>query len=495
MSEIVLKMGGICKKFPGVNALEDVSLEVRKGEVHILLGENGAGKSTLMKILTGVYNKDSGKIYFKGKEVFIKNTKDALEMGISMVYQELNLVSHLTVAENIMLGKEPLINKMFGIINGVELYDKSKKILEELHIFIPPQKKLKELSVAQIQMVSIAKAFLSNAEIMIFDEPTSSLQEGEINELFSLIKKLKVRGVSFIYISHRMEEIPLIGDRITVLRDGKNVGTIKSDTSVDVLIKMMVGRELKELFPKEKTEIGEEILTVRSLNRKADLYDINFSLKKGEILGIAGLVGAGRTELARAIFGADQVDNKEIYIEGKKTIINNPSDAISAGIAYLSENRKLFSLALSMPVFSNITMPSLDNFSFGPVLKLKKEKDVSKDFMVKFSIIPPIVERRVKFLSGGNQQKVVLAKWLCSKAKIFIFDEPTTGIDVGAKTEIYKLINLLAKEKAGVIMISSYLPEILAICDRIIVLNKGKITKELKREEATQENILYYSTI
>lgn len=495
MDETILKMERICKRFPGVNALEDVSLEVKRGEVHVLLGENGAGKSTLMKILTGAYSKESGKIYFKGKEISIRNPREGLDIGISMVYQELNLASSLTVAENIFLGSEPLRNKSIGVINKSEIKEKCEKILEELHISLTPQKKLKELGVAQLQMVSIAKAFSSKAEIMILDEPTASLQEEEIDELFSLIKKLKKSGVSFIYISHRMEEIPLIGDRITVLRDGKKVGTVDSNTPVEVLIRMMVGRELKELFPKEAVDMGEEVLTVKNLNRKNSLFNINFSLKRGEILGLAGLVGAGRTELARAIFGAEPVDSKEIYIDGNYVEINSPTDAISCGIAYLSENRKLFSLALSMSIFSNITMPSLEEFCIGPVLRLRKEREVSKKFMDKLFIRATSVKQRVKFLSGGNQQKVVLAKWLCSKAKIFIFDEPTMGIDVGTKTEIYKLINLLAKEGAGIVMISSYLPELLAISDSIIVLNKGRIKKEFKREEATQENILYYATV
>ena len=495
MSETILKIERICKRFPGVNALEDVSLEVKRGEVHVLLGENGAGKSTLMKILTGAYSKDSGKVYFKEKEISIRNPREGLDIGINMVYQELNLASSLTVAENIFLGNEPLRNKFIGVINRSEIKEKCDKILDELHISLAPQKKLQELGVAQLQMVSIAKAFSSKAEIMILDEPTASLQEEEIDELFSLINKLKKSGVSFIYISHRMEEIPLIGDRITVLRDGKKVETVDSNTPVEVLIRMMVGRELKELFPKETVDISEEVLTVKNLNRKNSLFNINFSLRRGEILGLAGLVGAGRTELARAIFGAEPVDSKEIYIDGKYVEINSPTDAISSGIAYLSENRKLFSLALSMSIFSNITMPSLKEFCIGPVLRLRKERDVSKKFMNKLFIRATSVKQKVKFLSGGNQQKVVLAKWLCSKAKIFIFDEPTIGIDVGTKTEIYKLISLLAKEGAGIVMISSYLPELLAISDSIIVLNKGRIKKEFKREEATQENILYYATV
>jgi len=495
MNETVLKMERICKRFPGVNALEDVSLEVKRGEVHVLLGENGAGKSTLMKILTGAYSKDSGKVYFKGKEISIRNPREGLDIGISMVYQELNLASSLTVAENIFLGSEPLRNRSFGVINRTAIKERCGKILDELHISVAPQKKLEELGVAQLQMVSIAKAFSSKAEIMILDEPTASLQEEEIDELFSLINKLKKSGVSFIYISHRMEEIPLIGDRITVLRDGKKVGTVDSHTPVEVLIRMMVGRELKELLPKESVDISEEVLTVKNLNRKNSLFNINFSLRRGEILGLAGLVGAGRTELARAIFGAEPVDSKEIYIDGRYVEINSPTDAISCGIAYLSENRKLFSLALSMSIFSNITMPSLEEFCIGPVLRLRKEREVSKKFMDRLFIRATGVKQKVKFLSGGNQQKVVLAKWLCSKAKIFIFDEPTMGIDVGTKTEIYKLINLLAKEGAGIVMISSYLPELLAISDSIIVLNKGRIKKEFKREEATQENILYYATV
>jgi len=495
MDEVVLKMGGICKEFPGVKALEDVSLEVRKGEVHVLLGENGAGKSTLVKVLTGVYKSDSGRIFLKGREIFVKNPREALDIGISMVYQELNLAMHMTVAENIFLGNEPLMNSFFGVLNRVKLFERCGEILSGLHISLSPRRILRDLGVAQFRMIEIAKAFSLNAEIIILDEPTASLQEEEIEELFNLIRKLKKSGVSFIYISHRMEEIPLIGDRITVLRDGRNVGTVSSDTAVDELIRMMVGRELKELFPKETVEIGDEILTVKNLSRENHLYNISFSLKRGEILGVGGLVGAGRTELARAVFGADPADSKEVYINGNLVEINSPHDAISAGMAYISENRKLFSLALSMSISSNITLPSLEDFCAGPVLMPSKEREVSRDYMEKLSIRSPSENQRVEFLSGGNQQKVVLAKWLCSRAKIFIFDEPTMGIDVGAKTEIYKLINLLVKEGAGVIMISSYLPELLAVSDRIIVLSSGKLTKEFKREEATQEDILYYATV
>ena len=352
MNETVLKMEGIYKEFPGVRALEDVSLEVNKGEIHVLLGENGAGKSTLMKVLTGAYSKDKGKIFFNGKEIFVRNPRETLDIGISMVYQELNLAMHMTVAENIFMGNEPLRNKIFGVINRAELFDKCSEILDELHISLSPGRKLTYLGIAQLQMVEIAKAFSSNAEIIILDEPTSSLSEEEIKELFNLIRRLKKGGISFIYISHRMEEISLIGDRITILRDGRYVGTVGSDTPVDELIKMMVGRKLKELFPKKKVEIGEEILNVKNLNKKNSLFNINFSLYRGEILGIAGLIGAGRTELARAVFGADPVELKEIYIEGKLTKINNPNDAISSGIAYLCENRKLHGLALSMPIFA-----------------------------------------------------------------------------------------------------------------------------------------------
>lgn len=486
---MILQMRNIKKTFPGVVALDNVNFDLRRGEVHILLGENGAGKSTLMKILSGAYQKTSGEIYLDGKKVEIKNPKHAQELGISIIYQEFNLVPHLTAAENIFLGREKEI--LPGIIDQKHLFEASQKLLDDLGVAINSRKLIKELGVAEQQMVEVAKALSLDAKILIMDEPTSALTEHEIAQLFSTIRNLKQKGVSIIYISHRMEELFEIGDRVTVLRDGKYIGTHNiQEISRDELIRMMVNRELKEQFPKQPAEPGEEILRVENLTRRGVLHNISFSLRRGEILGISGLLGSGRTELARAIFGVDKIDSGKIYINGQLKKVNSPRSAINLGIGYLTEDRKTQGLILILSVKENISLPNLDRISSFGVLDLSKEENTALKFIHELRIKTPGIHQKVMYLSGGNQQKVVLSKWLGCQTDILIFDEPTRGIDVGSKVEIYQLMNKLTAQGVGIIMISSELPEILGMSDRILVMHQGRIKGEFSTEEATQEKIL-----
>ncbi|RMD95339.1 MAG: sugar ABC transporter ATP-binding protein [Calditrichaeota bacterium] len=486
---MILQMRNIKKTFPGVVALDNVNFDLRRGEVHILLGENGAGKSTLMKILSGAYQKTSGEIYLDGKKVEIKNPKHAQELGISIIYQEFNLVPHLTAAENIFLGREKEI--LPGIIDQKHLFEASQKLLDDLGVAINSRKLIKELGVAEQQMVEVAKALSLDAKILIMDEPTSALTEHEIAQLFSTIRNLKQKGVSIIYISHRMEELFEIGDRVTVLRDGKYIGTHNiQEISRDELIRMMVNRELKEQFPKQPAEPGEEILRVENLTRRGVLHNISFSLRRGEILGISGLLGSGRTELARAIFGVDKIDSGKIYINGQLKKVNSPRSAINLGIGYLTEDRKTQGLILILSVKENISLPNLDRISSFGVLDLSKEENTALKFIHELRIKTPGIHQKVMYLSGGNQQKVVLSKWLGCQTDILIFDEPTRGIDVGSKVEIYQLMNKLTAQGVGIIMISSELPEILGMSDRILVMHQGRIKGEFSAQEATQEKIL-----
>ena len=490
--DAVVKMDNITMEFPGVKALDDVSFETRKGEVHVLLGENGAGKSTLMKILTGVYKQTAGKMSLKGEPYEISGIKDAEAKGISMIFQELNLVPYLTVAENIFLGREPRI----GIhINWKEMNREAQSLLDHLGVQISARAVIKTLTIAQQQMVEIAKALSYRPDVIVMDEPTSSLTDREIEELFKTIRDLKSKGVCIIYISHRMEELLEIGDRVTVLRDGHYVGTVNvQDTTIDELIQMMVGRTLDEKFPKEFAEIGEEAIRVSHLSQGKRLKDISFCARKGEVVGFAGLMGAGRTELMRAIFGADAIDAGEIYINDKKVNIKSPKDAIKNNIGFLTEDRKNQGLILKLDVKQNVTLPNLEKITKNTVICFKEEKAICERLVEDLSIKTPSLLQKIKFLSGGNQQKVVLAKWLATQSKILIIDEPTRGIDVGAKVEIYKLINKLTKAGHTVLMVSSELPEILGMSDRVYVMHEGKITGELTRQEATQEKILHYAT-
>lgn len=491
-NEIILEMKHIHKTFPGVVALDDVHLELRKGEVHMLLGENGAGKSTLMKILSGAYQKTEGQVFLEGDEIEIKNPRHAQDLGISIIYQEFNLIPHLSAGENIFLGREPYRNA--GVIDQKRLFDSAQKILNDLGVGINAHQLVKELGVALQQMVEVAKALSLDAKILIMDEPTSALSENEINELFTTIRKLKEKGVSIVYISHRMAELFEIGDQVTILRDGKYIGTHKiSDITRDELIRMMVDRELKEQFPKQKALIGEEILRVEGLNRNGVLKDISFSLRKGEVLGIAGLMGSGRTELARALFGVDKIDSGKIYIKNQLQSIKSPRSAINLGIGFLTEDRKTQGLILILSVKENICLPSVERFSKMGIVQIKQEAQAANKYFKALRIKTPSLNQKVLFLSGGNQQKVVLSKWLCCEADVFIFDEPTRGIDVGSKVEIYHLMNRLTAEGVAIMMISSELPEILGMSDRILVMHQGRISGELSAEAATQERILNYA--
>ncbi len=496
MEDIILEMKGIRKQFPGVLALDNAHLDVKKGEVHILVGENGAGKSTLVKILAGAYNKDSGQIVFKGKELESLTPKKAQELGISIIYQEFNLVPYLSVAENIFLGREKMSAALPGKINWSKLYREAQIILDNLHVKISSRVLIKDLGIAQQQMVEVAKALSINSSIIIMDEPSAALTSKEIDNLFDIIRKVTKGGVSVIYISHRLEEFEQIGDRVTVMRDGRTIETLEiAKTNIDKLIKLMVGRELKEKFPKISVPIGSEVLRVSGMTRNSVIKDISFDLHEGEILGISGLMGAGRTEVARAIFGLDRIDKGDIYLKNKKVKIKSPREAIKAGIGFVTEDRKGQGLVLSLGVGSNITLASLGMFMKGLYLDLKREGMVIRDFIKKLNIRTTNIEQKAMNLSGGNQQKVVLAKWLLSKSKVFIFDEPTRGIDIGSKIEVYNLMNELVKSGAAILLISSELPEILGMSDRILVMSRGRITMELNRNEATQEKILSYATL
>ncbi len=485
----VLEMRHIRKKFPGVIALDDVDFELCPGEVHILLGENGAGKSTLMKILSGAYQKTDGQIVLDGNEVEIRNPKHAQTLGISTIYQEFNLIPHLSVAENIFLGREP--SRLPGLINQRAIFQDAKRALSGLGLALDPRRLVKELRVAEQQMVEVAKALSLDARILIMDEPTAALTEHEIKDLFVIIRALKAKGVSVVYISHRMEELFEIGDRVTVLRDGRSVGTYNvRGMSKSELIRLMVNRELTDLFPKKKAERGAEVLRVESLCSRDGLNNINFTLHKGEVLGIAGLLGAGRTELARAIFGLDRITSGTIYVKGEPQRIGSPRAAINAGLGFLTEDRKSQGLVLPLSVKENLCLSSVDKFSAWGVMRPSAEDQAADRYVKELRIKTPSLDQKVVFLSGGNQQKVVLSKWLCSEAEVFIFDEPTRGVDVGAKTEIYQLMNRLTAAGVAIIMISSELLEVLGMSDRILVMRGGEIAGEFTAAEATQEKIL-----
>jgi len=488
-------MEGIEKSFPGVHALSDCRFDLRPGEVHALVGENGAGKSTLMKILAGVYSKDSGHIFHRGREVEIPNPRAAQSLGISMIHQELNLMPHLTVAQNIFIGREP--RWVLPVwLDEKKINDQTQQLLDALHLKLDPRVKVSDLTVARQQMVEIAKALSFNSEVLIMDEPTAALTESEIEELFRIIRQLRDKGVGIVYISHRLEELKQISDRITVMRDGRYINTLPTpEASIDQIINMMVGRTIYEASP-EIPENGSEdiVLEVRNLNRGRTLQDINFTLKRGEIVGFAGLMGAGRTELARAVFGADPIDSGEIFVEGRRVRIKRPSDAVRAGIGYLSEDRKRYGLTLGMDVETNIVLASLNKFLRLLFIDQSRTRATAHSFVEMLSIKTPSLQQKAQNLSGGNQQKLVIAKWLTADTRILIFDEPTRGIDVGAKSEVYKLLNELARQGKSIIMISSELPEILRMSHRIIVMCEGRITGVLSSAEATQEKIMQFAT-
>lgn len=494
MGDLILSMKGITKSFSGVAALKNAALDLKAGEVVALMGENGAGKSTLMKILTGIYSKDSGEIQYMGQEVCFKGPAESEEAGISIVHQELNMMNDLTVAQNLFIGRE----EMNGfLIDDKKMNEKARELFKVLKIDINPAEKIGNLTVGKQQMVEIAKAISSKAKVIIFDEPTAALTDSEIEELFKVIRDLKKQGTGMVYISHRMDEINVISDRVIVMRDGEYVGTlITKECSKDDIIKLMVGRAIFG-EPKTASNVAKDapvVLKCENLNRGKAVKDVSFELRKGEILGFSGLMGAGRTEVARLIFGADKKDSGKIFINGKEATINTPQDAVAHGIGYLSEDRKRYGLIVDKSVEENTVISSLNDFVKGIFIDKAKSKEVSKKYVESLKTKTPSVSQLVKKLSGGNQQKVVIAKWLVRNSDILIFDEPTRGIDVGAKSEIYALMEKLAKEGKSIIMISSELPEVLRMSDRVIVMCEGRITGILDIAEANQEVIMQSAT-
>lgn len=495
--EYVLELKNIYKSFPGVKVLEDVTLQVRPGEVHALMGENGAGKSTLMKILMGIYKADQGSIFLEGKETVIHGPKDAMSKGISMIHQELNTVLDMEVAENVFVGRELLKKGMekLKIVDIARMREETGKYFREMNIDIDPRAKMRTLSVAEMQLVEIVKAISLNSRIIVMDEPTSAITEKEAAVLFTQIERLKKQGVAIIYISHKMDEIFRISDTITVLRDGQWIGTKPAkELDNDMLIKMMVGRELTDIYPKDPVEIGDVILEVKNLSRGKKVQDASFSLRKGEVLGIAGLVGAGRSELVETIFGLYPKTGGQIFLHGKEVHIKNSADAIKNKMALITEDRKQTGLNLIVSVKENIASVSIGKLSTHGIVNDKKINEVSEKYIRELKIKTPDGNAIVGNLSGGNQQKVVLAKWLLDEPDIIIFDEPTRGIDIGAKRDIYLLINNLAKEGKAVIVISSEMAEVMGICDRILVMAEGRINGEVQREEFSQEVIMGYAS-
>ena len=491
-SPVILQMKEIDKRFQGVHALKKCSLELRKGEIHALVGENGAGKSTLMKVLTGIYRADSGSILYNGGEVAFAGPKEAQEAGISIVHQELNLMNHLTAAQNIFIGRE---SKGF-VLNDAWINQETQKLFDHLNLTIRPTDKVGSLTVGKQQMVEITKAISFNSSVLVLDEPSAALTEAEVEELFKTMLDLKEKGVTMVYISHRMEEIMRIADRITVMRDGESVTTLNTpDTNLDEIIRAMVGRTIYE-EPKTKSSVPPDapvVLEVKNL-RSRDVKGVSFQLRKGEILGFAGLMGAGRTETARLIVGADPMTDGEIYKNGSRIHIKSPVDAVKAGIGYLSEDRKRFGLAVGLSVADNIVLADLEHFSRNGVVDDKKVEAATQEYIDKIQIKTPSSKQLIRNLSGGNQQKVIIAKWLVKDCDVLIFDEPTRGIDVGAKSEIYKLMNELAAQGKSIIMISSELQEVLRMSDRVICMCEGKMTGCLAIEEANQEIIMKYAT-
>lgn len=497
MNGFLVQMEGIQKRFPGVHALNDCRFELAAGEVHGLVGENGAGKSTLMKILSGIYLRDSGSVKLRGKEVEIQNTRQALDKGINIIHQELNLMKHLSAAQNIFIGREQKKSIPF-LVDEKEINRRAKDLFDLINLDLDPRAIVSSLTVAQQQMIEIAKALSFNMDVLIMDEPTSALSDAEIEKLFNVMRGLREQGKGIVYISHRMDELRQICDRVTIMRDGRYVATsLMKEITTEQIIAQMVGREIFETrHIREDTSPKEKVLEVRNLRRGRMVKNVSFDLHKGEILGFAGLMGAGRTETMRLIFGADQREAGEIFIKGKKVSIKNTKDAVENGVGYLSEDRKRYGLALNMTVKENTVMAAVGKFlkMFG-ILDEKKQRNVAALYVERLKTKTPSIEQQVKNLSGGNQQKVVIGKWLVKDSDILIFDEPTRGIDVGAKSEIYKLLNELAEQGKSIIMVSSELPEILRMSHRVVVMCEGRITATLDMEESSQEKIMHYATL
>jgi len=487
----VLELKNISKSFPGVKALDEVSFSVEEGTVHVLVGENGAGKSTLIKIINGMYTADEGELYVFGKKVAMHSPRHMKELGIATIHQELNPVPDLTIAENIFLGRLPTRGP--GIVAKKRMVEEAQKLVNDLGFSYDVKRVMRSLTVSDMQIIEIIKAISVNAKIIIMDEPTSSITEGEVAVLHEQIHRLKERGISIIYISHKLDELKQVGDQLTVLRDGKTISTHHIDElTTDEIITKMVGRKMDNVYPVKEAEIGEKLLEIKNLTQPNVFSNISFTLHRGEILGMSGLVGAGRTEVVRAIFGMDSYSSGEIIINGKSVEIKKVSDAIREGIIMLSEDRKLEGLVLIRSICENIGLPNLKRYR-GFLLNKKREREDAQEMKEKLAIKTPTIGTEAQNLSGGNQQKVVIAKWLLQNPVVFIMDEPTRGIDVGAKYEIYKIMCDLAAQGAGVIMISSELPEIIGICDRTLVMAEGRITGEVTREDFSQERIMSFA--
>ena len=492
----IVEIRALSKAFSGVQALDAVHFDLLPGEVHALMGENGAGKSTLMKVLAGVYQRDAGEVRVDGRPVEIASPRAAQALGIGIIHQELNLMNHLSAAQNIFIGRES--RGRFGLfLDEAAQNDKAAAIFKRMHLALDPQTPVGELTVSRQHMVEIAKALSFDSRVLIMDEPTAALNNAEIAELFRIIRQLKEQGVGIVYISHKMDELKQISDRVTVMRDGQTIATVSTaSTPVDSIITMMVGRQLAnttQQFP--DISRNEVVLEVRGLTRGTAIRNVSFELRRGEILGLAGLMGAGRTEVARAIFGADAIDAGEIRVHGKVATIRSPQDAVAHGIGYLSEDRKQFGLATGLDVETNVVLATLPRFAAARMwLDQRGIRATANDYVGRLAIKTPSVEQQVRLLSGGNQQKIVIAKWLLRDCDILFFDEPTRGIDVGAKSEIYKLLHSLAEQGKAIVMISSELPEVLRMSHRILVMCEGRITGELQAAEATQENIMQLAT-
>ncbi|RPJ21971.1 MAG: sugar ABC transporter ATP-binding protein [Chloroflexi bacterium] len=493
MSEYILELRKISKSFSGVEVLHEVSLALRPGEIHALLGENGAGKSTLVKIITGVYHPDKGEILLNDEAVLFSDARESRQAGVAAIYQELSLFPDLDVAENIFAGRQPI--KPGGRVDWRKLYAEAGKLLESLGVKLDLKEKARNLSIAQQQMVEIARAFSINARILIMDEPTSSLTLREVDDLFRLVQRLRAEGTALIFISHRLEELFALADRVTVLRDGSYVDTRSmKDVTRDDLIRMMVGRTITNLFPKQDVRAGDVVLKVQNLTRAGSFYDVSFELRRGEIVGLAGLVGAGRTNVARAIFGVEPATGGRIQVNGQEVAITSPQQAIELGLAYVPEDRQLHGLIPAMHITANISLPTLHHYARVGWLQDKPERKSAHEAACQMEVRANNIWQLARELSGGNQQKVVLAKWLSTQPRILILDEPTRGIDVGTKAAVHALMSKLAADGMAILMISSELPEILGMSDRVIVMREGLITGQFSRAEATQEKIISAAT-